>query len=260
MKFQDKIQKLRKEKGLSQEELAEMLQVSRQSVSKWESGQTYPETDKLVILSEIFGVTVDSLLKDGEPEADRENRVYEPYWTTRGRLYEYKSETYINGLPLVHINIGFGIKKAKGIIAIGNIATGLISIGLITTGLLSFGLIGIGLLSFSLLAIGLLAIGSVSIGVISIGAIAFGIFTLGAVSIGFYSIGALAVASRVAIGDHAYAHIAVGRTVSGTFEFVDTSAARNFSSVSGQEVRHVILAEYPDTWNWIVNFMTRILG
>jgi len=126
MKFQDKIQALRKEKRLSQEELAEMLQVSRQSVSKWESGQSYPETDKLVVLSQIFGVTVDSLLKDGEIETDRANTISEPYWTTRGRVYEYKSESIVFGLPLVHIHIGFGAKRAKGIIAIGNIATGLL--------------------------------------------------------------------------------------------------------------------------------------
>jgi len=126
--------------------------------------------------------------------------------------------------------------------------------------LLSFGLIGLGLLSFSLLAVGLIAIGSVSIGIISIAAVAIGIFTLGAVSIGFYSIGAVAVASRVAVGDYAYAPIAVGRTVRGALEFIDTSAARDFSSVNGQEVRQAILTQYPDTWSWIVNVMTRLLG
>ena len=46
MKFNEKLIKLRKEKGLSQEGLADKLDVSRQSVSKWESGQTYPEIDK----------------------------------------------------------------------------------------------------------------------------------------------------------------------------------------------------------------------
>jgi transcriptional regulator with XRE-family HTH domain len=260
MKFHNKIQNLRKDKRLSQEELAEMLQVSRQSVSKWESGQSFPETDKLIILSEIFGVTVDSLLNDSEIETDDRNIISQPYWTTRGRAYEYKSKKILFGLPLVHVHIGFGLKRAKGIIAIGNIATGFITLGLLSTGLLSFSLLGLGIISFSALAIGLLAVGSISIGVISIGAIALGFFTVGALSVGVYSIGALAAASRVAIGDHAYAPIAIGRTVRGTFEFIDTSAVRDFSTISGQEVRQAILTQYPNTWSWIVNIMTWMLG
>lgn len=67
MNLPEKIQTLRKEKQLSQEELAEKLDISRQSVSKWESGLAMPEIDKLIILSEIFEVTTDYLLKDGEP-------------------------------------------------------------------------------------------------------------------------------------------------------------------------------------------------
>ena len=261
MKFHEKIQILRKEKGLSQEELAEMMQVSRQSVSKWESAGAYPETEKLVVLSEIFGVTIDSLLKDVDAEIDYQNTISIPYWVNRGNVYEYKSERTFNGLPLVHVHIGFGLKKAKGIIAIGNIATGLISIGLVSTGFLSFGLVGLGLISFGLLSIGLLtAFGSISIGAFSVGAIAIGLVTIGALSMGVYSIGALSLASRVAVGDQAYAPIAIGRKVKGVFEFIDTSGARDFSSINGQEVRQVILDQYPDTWDWVVEMMTWALG
>ena len=261
MKFHEKIQNLRKEKGLSQEELAEMMQVSRQSVSKWESAQAYPETDKLIVLSEIFGVTIDSLLKDTETEADNQNTISSPYWVSRGNVYEYKSERTFNGLPLIHIHIGLGARKAKGVIAIGNVATGLISIGLVSAGFLSLGLLSAGILSFGLLTIGLLlAIGTVSIGTLSIGAIAIGLVTIGALSFGVYSLGALSVASRVAVGDSAYAPIAVGRKVKGVFEFIDTSTARDFSSVSGQEVKQVILEQYPDTWDWVVELMTWVLG
>lgn len=64
MKFCEKLQKLRKEKGYSQEQLADMLDVSRQSVSKWESGTTYPEMDKLLSLCKIFDVTLDDLTND----------------------------------------------------------------------------------------------------------------------------------------------------------------------------------------------------
>lgn len=60
----DKIMELRKKQGWSQEELAEMIDVTRQSVSKWESGQSTPDLDKILKLAEIFGVTTDYLLKD----------------------------------------------------------------------------------------------------------------------------------------------------------------------------------------------------
>lgn len=261
MKFYDKLQKLRKEKGLSQEDLAEMLNVSRQSVSKWESGTTYPETDKLITISEIFGVTLDSLLKDGEPEIDAGNTVSAPYWLSRGSNYEYKSERTLFGLPLVHINIGPRPKKANGVIAIGFVAQGLIPIGFVAFGLIPIGFLSLGLLGFGAISLGLLlSFGAVAVGAFSFGAVALGIFAHGAVSVGIYSIGAVAVASRVAVGDHAYAPIAVGRVVNGAREFVDTSAARNFSAVDGQSVRRAILELYPETKDWILRWMTWFLG
>ncbi|MEE0139607.1 helix-turn-helix transcriptional regulator, partial [Fusobacterium ulcerans] len=64
MKLFVKIQQLRKQNGMSQEKLAQLLGVSRQSVSKWESGQSLPEIDKIIQLSNIFEVTTDYLLKD----------------------------------------------------------------------------------------------------------------------------------------------------------------------------------------------------
>ena len=64
MNFSEKLQLLRKQKGLSQEQLAEMLDVSRQSVSKWEAQQTLPEPGKIIMISQIFDVTIDQLLKD----------------------------------------------------------------------------------------------------------------------------------------------------------------------------------------------------
>ena len=60
----DKIMELRKKNGWSQEELAEKVGVSRQSVSKWESAQAVPDLNKILVLSEVFGVTTDYLLKD----------------------------------------------------------------------------------------------------------------------------------------------------------------------------------------------------
>ncbi len=71
MNIGDRIFKLRKEAGLSQEAFAEKLGVSRQSVSKWESGNVTPDTDKAIAMCEIFGVSTDYLLKgENEPQAD----------------------------------------------------------------------------------------------------------------------------------------------------------------------------------------------
>ncbi|MBR3705500.1 MAG: helix-turn-helix transcriptional regulator [Firmicutes bacterium] len=66
----DKIIDLRKKNGWSQEELAEKLNVSRQSVSKWEGAQSIPDLDKILLMSKIFGVTTDYLLKDEMGEAE----------------------------------------------------------------------------------------------------------------------------------------------------------------------------------------------
>ena len=67
----DKIAELRKKNGWSQEELAGQLGVSRQSVSKWESAASIPDLDKILKLSELFGVSTDYLLKDSqEPEEE----------------------------------------------------------------------------------------------------------------------------------------------------------------------------------------------
>ena len=63
MSFADNLQYLRKKNKITQEELAEELNVSRQSVSKWETGEAYPETDKLITLCDKFGVTLDELLR-----------------------------------------------------------------------------------------------------------------------------------------------------------------------------------------------------
>ena len=70
----EKLDQLRKKSGLSQEQLAEQLNVSRQAISKWESGSAFPESEKLITISNYFGVSVDYLLKDEvEDDAKAEN-------------------------------------------------------------------------------------------------------------------------------------------------------------------------------------------
>lgn len=70
MKFYENLKYLRKESNFTQEELAEKLSVSRQAVTKWESGQSLPDIENLKQLSDIFGVTMDSLVGDIETKKD----------------------------------------------------------------------------------------------------------------------------------------------------------------------------------------------
>ena len=80
MTFAEKILSLRTERGMSQDGLAEKLEVSRQSVSKWETGQSIPDLDKIIRLADLFGVSVDELVREGErprpPEPSQPQVVY----------------------------------------------------------------------------------------------------------------------------------------------------------------------------------------
>lgn len=90
MKFHDKLIKLRKSKGISQEELAEMMDVSRQAISRWELGSTLPDVPNLLKISELFGVSADYLIRDNY-EADTNNTAVsesaEPSECRNNKLY-----------------------------------------------------------------------------------------------------------------------------------------------------------------------------
>lgn len=75
MNFNEKLIDLRKSKNLSQEELGLELGVSRQTVSKWESCQSYPDFQRLVLLSDYFGLTLDELVKDVDVQEVREKNL-----------------------------------------------------------------------------------------------------------------------------------------------------------------------------------------
>ena len=102
----DRIQSLRKSKGMSQEELADQVGVSRQAVSKWESEQATPDLDKVVIMSELFEVTTDYLLKGIEPVKMDEHK-------TMADVVDQKILTEKNGkrakTALKWFLIGFGV-------------------------------------------------------------------------------------------------------------------------------------------------------
>ena len=75
MKFNEKLLEIRKKQGLSQEELGMELQVSRQTISKWESGQSYPDFQRLVMLSDYFNMTLDELVKGIDVQDVREKNM-----------------------------------------------------------------------------------------------------------------------------------------------------------------------------------------
>lgn len=96
MDFQQKLSFFRKRKNLSQEALAAELNVSRQAVAKWEAGVAMPDVSNLIALSELFGVTLDRLLKEEENGCSTALAAAEPVGTEalRAFLREAKQNTY----------------------------------------------------------------------------------------------------------------------------------------------------------------------
>ena len=136
MKFGDKLIELRKKNGYSQEELAEKLGVSRQSVSKWESNNTYPETDKIIQIANLFDCSMDDLINDKVTDVEstlRKNKSnVRNIWNS---FLNFITETvdmfskmkFIDGLKciIVILLIGFLLNIAG--IMICNTAAGIIS-------------------------------------------------------------------------------------------------------------------------------------
>ncbi len=98
MTIGEKITKLRKENNLTQEQFAELMHVSRQSVSKWELGSVYPDTEKLIRISKLFSCSLDYLLKD-EIERMDENMTGESERARHLRMQAFFL-TYLSFPPL----------------------------------------------------------------------------------------------------------------------------------------------------------------
>lgn len=252
MTFSEKLTALRRERGWSQEELGGRLRVSRQTVSKWEQGQTTPEMAKLIELAALFSISLDELagLAETGPTTAKEI-VYVPVET--GYHYEYTSKRTLWGLPLVQINLGRGLRRARGVIAIGNIATGFVSIGAVSVGLVSFGAVSLGLLALGAFTLGLLAAGAISIGLLAVGGIAVGLLSFGGVAVGVYAVGGCAYARDVALGGVATGTVAIGDTVRGAVTF---SASDGLRGVDPEAVRRALLAQFPTLSDWLVRLFT----
>ena len=97
MNFNEKLIELRKSKGLSQDELGQHLVVSRQTISKWESAQSYPDFQRLVLLSDYFGMSIDALVKDIDVQDVREKNQSEHMLSS---IYEdvQKAKSTVNSI------------------------------------------------------------------------------------------------------------------------------------------------------------------
>lgn len=221
MTLGEKITKQRKELNYTQEQLAEILGVSRQSISKWESDIAYPETEKLIKLGKIFNCSMDYLLNDEITDktgksSEKTIPVPEQLFTSiKKQFRERKSQQMVLGMPLYHIGrdakgfFAIGL-KASGVFAIGLRARGVVSLGLLSLGIVSIGLLSIGLVALGVLSMGLLSVGSIALGLLSAGAISIGIVSFGALAVGEFSTGAMAIGKYIAVGDYARGMIAIG--------------------------------------------------
>lgn len=249
MNFSENLMRLRKEKGLSQEALGEKIGVTRQTVSKWETGETTPEMNKLIELAQFFAVSLDELVGKDPAEKSLPVRYI-------GILfhYEYASKRTVRGIPLLHVNLGIGLKRAKGIIAIGNIAQGVIAIGGVSIGIVALGGVGIGLLALGALAIGLLAAaGGIAAGAVAVGGVALGLLSIGGLAAGVYSLGGCAFAGQIAAGGYASGTVAIGDAVKG-------AVTLDVNTCTGAEIEQAIRETLPRTAEWIVRLFSGLTG
>lgn len=252
MNFAEHLMTLRKQRGWSQEELGSQIGVTRQTVSKWEMGQSTPELEKLVELSKLFGMSIDRLVGlEGEEGIASSYRQTRSEVRSLGIYYEYISPVKVFGLPLIHIRLGFGPRLARGIVAVGNCAVGVVAVGGGSLGLISLGGVSAGLLfAFGGLSLGLIALGGVAVGGFAVGGCAFGQWLAagGGAFSNYLAIGGGAWSRGLAIGGSAYGHIALGsEEAKGMYTFV-----RGFGgTMSGAEIWTVIKREFPRMWDWV---------
>ena len=260
MKFAEHLITLRKQRGWSQEELGNQIGVTRQTVSKWEIGQSTPELEKLVELSRLFGISIDRLV--GLEEVGERDIPFEPSRKpsgvrSYGAFYEYVSPVKVFGLPLIHVRYGLGPRLAKGIIAIGNFSVGVVAIGGGSIGLMSLGGVSVGML---------FALGGMSLGLVALGGLAVGGFAVGGCAIGqWLAAGGGAFSNYLAIGGGAWSHgLAIGGSAYGRVA-VGTSAASGvfpYLQKYGYHIEDVWLTvkeEFPHMWSWVKGIIQWVL-
>ena len=112
MSFGNNLRMIRKEKGITQEELADMLDVSRQAVSKWESEGGYPETDKLIVLAKKLGVSLDYLMDNAPSDATEEKDVVTaPLSEENIKISTFDGSQLVNCISVKYSKIAFPAKN-----------------------------------------------------------------------------------------------------------------------------------------------------
>ncbi len=295
MKFCDKLISLRREKGYSQEQLAMMLGVSRQSVSKWKAGASMPELSKILQLSELFHVSTDYLLKDSIEEqqesysatTDDLNEITEAQMRILDKLerleenernavkeYEYISERTLFGLPLVHIHFKWSKQPVVSSFVRASCvrmpgcyadfktkAKGIVAIGNNATGLLGIGFLAKGVISLGLFSIGLFSLGIISLGLLTLGIIALGALAAGVVSIGYIAIGVSAIGiygtGVAVIAKNAATGVsAVARTALGTQDADGTYSLILGEFAKRQAAADFLLKHQPGIPGWVLSILT----
>lgn len=254
--FSEKLLELRRREGLSQEQLADQLGVTRQSVSKWESGAAVPELSKLIALSDLFSVRVDYLVKDRLEEPERPSDA-SPSSTAKleaqveeiSRLFRswtWESKTRLFGLPLVSVCFSFyphmmrNRRTARGVIAIGNIAVGVVALGLFSVGVFSIGALSAGVFALGALAFGLVALGPVAIGLLAFGPVAIGLW---------YAGGVAALGGKIAVGVAAVGETAVGYDAAGKHILLWGDG------LTHPEVEEFLLKHHPNLWKPLLKLL-----
>lgn len=265
-------------KRYSQEQLADLLGISRQSVSKWESGQAMPELGKIIQISNLFSVPVDDLVRD-ERELVRESvqdiAFVKPTYSQEPALkmenvaseeeirknilemkdtiqqisksvnapagFEYKSRVSIFGIPLVHIH--FGKLFHVGVFPYNNAC--------VAKGIFAAGDLAVGVVSFGAASFGIISLGGAAIGLLSVGIVAVGALALGFSSIGIYAIGCAAMGIHAAVGISVSARTAVGtEEAKGLYQMLLGHENRSISMV-----QDFLLSHNPNMPRWLAWFM-----
>lgn len=113
MNFKENLKKLRKEKNISQEQLAEKLNISRQAISKWESAKAYPDIDNLILLRDIFNVSLDELMVNEKTDKGKSINQEEYVSSDNKDSYDEEDEDSVN-LMLGGFIIGTGVGVITG--------------------------------------------------------------------------------------------------------------------------------------------------
>ncbi len=125
MKLEEKLISLRKEKGLSQMKLAEMMNVSRQAISRWEVGAAVPSTDNLKFLGNLYGVSLEYLLHDDAPKPNRketpvQEKVIEKQENRRKTVFVVL--VAVLAVAVIVLSVMLLVEQPKKPISMGNIS------------------------------------------------------------------------------------------------------------------------------------------